>query len=883
MKRNFLGGTLILLFLLCPFVPFWRIISTAQGYQIISEDTVWTGQREITENYIIESGAKLIIEKGSRINFSGNFIFFYVEGFLDIRGTVVEPVVISGPGGEKSFSISIQDQGEARIRNAEIHGGGNGIFMMENNGLLQKAWASGRSGALTVDEGKLDVQNTFFLDNYLGVKINEKNKSVVKVNRSSFANNTNDVECRFVLDCQQSDFKYNWWGNSTGPELSGYDQEWNKYDKIRGNISIEPYRANEEFVDPVILIPGITGSWEKDGVWEMDPITHTYENLYESLVLNGYIENWTLFEFPYQWRDSNVENARLLRDRIGEIKEQKQWPKVDLVAHSMGGLLAREYIQSEYYGEDVDQLITLGTPHLGAPDAYPKWEAGSWSLGFVNLIFETIFRQEAEKAGYESIFDYIRQRPILSVSELLPVYDYLFDKEEEAMRAYPFDYPINSFLERLNEDDALEQLKKVEFSKIIGEVGDEESTVAGFEVLNEDLGEYWVHGYPDGFEFFGNQGMIRDDGDGTVPSYSAQSENIYADNFISLNSSHAALPTMAQDEIFKILTGDEIGEKVERSLVENILIFTILSPVDVQVIDPENKIAGSNLAGGDLPEIAGAFYGKSGDPEVEFITIPNPQEGEYRILTKGVGDGPYEIKIALVSQTGGSVSGGIVSEKSLKGVAVLDEQKESKVIVEDGKIGSDITPPQVEIISPKNGEKYLNNQAVGVDYEINDDVSATENVEKTVKLDGENFAESEIELWLMKVGEHKLKIEAQDEAGNVSEEESLFRSEASFRSVIDNVGRYYESGLITSRKEKDFLIQTLKRMQTIDNFRRWLTDRQIFFRQKRALDRILRNLDRAMEREIKFLIKRIENKEGKTVASQAAVLLIDSLEYIRLK
>jgi len=49
------------------------------------------------------------------------------------------------------------------------------------------------------------------------------------------------------------------------------------------------------------------------------------------------------------------------------------------------------------------------------------------------------------------------------------------------------------------------------------------------------------------------------------------------------------------------------------------------------------------------------------------------------------------------------------------------------------------------------------------------------------------------------------------------------------------------------------------------------------------LDRILRNLDRAVEREIEFLMKRIENKEGKTITSQAADLLIDSLEYIRSK
>ena len=46
------------------------------------------------------------------------------------------------------------------------------------------------------------------------------------------------------------------------------------------------------------------------------------------------------------------------------------------MAHSMGGLVAREYTQSADYENDIDQLIFLGTPHRGSPKDYLAWEAG---------------------------------------------------------------------------------------------------------------------------------------------------------------------------------------------------------------------------------------------------------------------------------------------------------------------------------------------------------------------------------------------------------------------------------------------------------------------------------------------------------------------------
>jgi hypothetical protein len=42
--------------------------------------------------------------------------------------------------------------------------------------------------------------------------------------------------------------------------------------------------------------------------------------------------------------------------------------KVILIAHSMGGLVARAYIEGPYYRGDVETLFTFGSPHLGTPE-----------------------------------------------------------------------------------------------------------------------------------------------------------------------------------------------------------------------------------------------------------------------------------------------------------------------------------------------------------------------------------------------------------------------------------------------------------------------------------------------------------------------------------
>jgi pimeloyl-ACP methyl ester carboxylesterase len=83
----------------------------------------------------------------------------------------------------------------------------------------------------------------------------------------------------------------------------------------------------------------------------------------------------TLYVFAYDWRKSNYETAGKLANYIDDIRAEHSGDlEVTLVAHSMGGLVSRCYLESGEFGGRpgfgcVRMLITMGTPHRGAPAA----------------------------------------------------------------------------------------------------------------------------------------------------------------------------------------------------------------------------------------------------------------------------------------------------------------------------------------------------------------------------------------------------------------------------------------------------------------------------------------------------------------------------------
>ncbi|MGZ8572292.1 MAG: lipase/acyltransferase domain-containing protein, partial [Actinomycetota bacterium] len=158
------------------------------------------------------------------------------------------------------------------------------------------------------------------------------------------------------------------------------------------------------------LIPGL---WKIDGYGKIaDTIRGTFD------VRPG--ENF--FEFAYDWRRDNRVAARALarkshdwlgawRDRSGNADA-----KLVLVGHSMGGLVARHFLELMDGWKDTRALVTFGTPYRGSLNAVDFLTHGmKKTLGPLTLI------------DLSSLI-----RSFTSVYQLLPIYP-CFDPGDETL------------------------------------------------------------------------------------------------------------------------------------------------------------------------------------------------------------------------------------------------------------------------------------------------------------------------------------------------------------------------------------------------------------------------------------------------------------------
>jgi triacylglycerol esterase/lipase EstA (alpha/beta hydrolase family) len=106
--------------------------------------------------------------------------------------------------------------------------------------------------------------------------------------------------------------------------------------------------------DPVIVVAGFTtGPLVVPGYW---PLIQRLEG-------DGY--HVDLLSYPdYGTGDIRTQAGRLAA-LVADVKSRTGAAKVDLVAHSMGGLVSREYIKNLGGTTHVDSLIMLGTPNYG--------------------------------------------------------------------------------------------------------------------------------------------------------------------------------------------------------------------------------------------------------------------------------------------------------------------------------------------------------------------------------------------------------------------------------------------------------------------------------------------------------------------------------------
>jgi pimeloyl-ACP methyl ester carboxylesterase len=132
--------------------------------------------------------------------------------------------------------------------------------------------------------------------------------------------------------------------------------------------------------------------------------------------------------FPYDFRTSIVDTAERLAAevtaRLAVLGGSGEPGRVIVVAHSMGGLVARYWIGPLGGWRVCRALVTLGTPHRGAPKAL------NWLVGGVRIGGHTW-------RGPTQLF---REWP--SVTELLPRYPAVWDATAEAA-LYPHELPVD--------------------------------------------------------------------------------------------------------------------------------------------------------------------------------------------------------------------------------------------------------------------------------------------------------------------------------------------------------------------------------------------------------------------------------------------------------
>ncbi len=165
-------------------------------------------------------------------------------------------------------------------------------------------------------------------------------------------------------------------------------------------------------IDHVVFIPGIVGSELWDGerlVWPgtaLEKVNQSYpEDLVNTLATSntlrvgkildkvslfglgidhfatGYdkalsllktvgfdADAGTLTPFPYDWRRDIRKTAQLFHDRLSGAELQGR--RIGIVAHSMGGLVARYAMEKLPALPNVELLILAAVPHHGAPIAF---------------------------------------------------------------------------------------------------------------------------------------------------------------------------------------------------------------------------------------------------------------------------------------------------------------------------------------------------------------------------------------------------------------------------------------------------------------------------------------------------------------------------------
>jgi len=457
--------------------------------------------------------------------------------------------------------------------------------------------------------------------------------------------------------------------------------------------------------------------------------TGAYQGAIDFFTSSGYKLNQDLFVFPYDWRLDLSETASLLDQKIQSIKQQTGTQKVDIVAHSMGGLIARNYIADSAKAVNVRKLFTLGTPHLGAVKFLKVLKYGDCLIYEIGPFCLSIVPSEIKDVA----------RNMISGFELAPSQAYFnFYSGEDNQHPYPF----RTELGPLNYNQIKNMLTTLGYntmlfnpSEIFHLIDNNLSNTNGVDVtviagsgrptLGQIIEEKTI-------SLLGITGIRKDivviNGDETVPLFSASLNDIVKSQSLLgsaklyyTSQKHGDLVTSgsALNLVKNILNDDtQLPNGVSTSPYSfNGVSLSIHSPVSIHVYDNNGNHTGPTADGFEA-NIPGSSYDSLDDAKFVYLS----DNGVYSVKFEATNQGSFDFKIRKFENdenTETILYKEIPLTNNTKAETVFDTQSTQTPIIKIDENGDGISDVEVERFSVLEGSTNYDYIPPTISFDVN--------------------------------------------------------------------------------------------------------------------------------------------------------------------
>ena len=532
------------------------------------------------------------------------------------------------------------------------------------------------------------------------------------------------------------------------------------------------------------------------------------EGLVNEFVGQGYTENQDLFLFPYDWRygvsgkfANGTTNVNLLKQKIADILQQTGSDKVDVIAHSNGGLLVKKYAMDNSTDNHIGKAIFVGVPNTGAPKAIKVLVQGD-NMGVPGLNdaemkklaqnFPVSYDLLPSQKYYDTKGSFVKVVNTDVVEQKTIVKDLNYDE----FKSYLNDNGLNSTamansegLHTTSFDDYDIRTAGVDLYNIVG------CKAATINKITEERFKNIV-----GYTLVDYKNIGYKTGDGTVPLESATNLPVSQENkFYALSADHGKMPSQdgIRQKLVNIIAGSSlsVSDKVITQDIGKCQLngkaISVFSPVDIFVTDQNGNRLGLAEDGSIVNEIPNASFEIMG--EHKFIYLPQDEGQVYTTSIKGTGVGTYTIKAENIqnSQTTQTevfsnlpvtpeLTGSINISGATTSLAIKQTptSKVQTIVPNNTLTGQDINdylPPVVKI--KLDGEEILKDvYKPNVQVKIKAQDSGSGVLAVQYKLDNEGYEKTKkdtVNFEVKKEGKHTVTFFATDKAGNNSPEQTI--------------------------------------------------------------------------------------------------------------